>query len=155
LFVCGASTESARKFINAARQGKTPVFSLPQEMMWGAELSAAAAEAITRRVMAAFDSHPRVILNIGLPLVRDAAIARQLSHFVVRIAESVLRRVRIANVFAEGGATSAELVRCMGWARLAVQRELAPGVAVLAIEGGESTLLTIKPGTYDWPAKWT
>jgi uncharacterized protein YgbK (DUF1537 family) len=155
LFVCGTFAESARKFINAARRDRTPVFSLPQEMMWGAELSEAAAEAITLRVVAAFEAHPRVILNVGLPLVRSAAIARQLSHFVVRIAESVLRRVRIANVFAEGGATSAELVRCMGWARLVVQRELAPGVAVLAVEGEESTLLTIKPGTYAWPAKWT
>lgn len=155
LFVCGTSTESARKFLTTARRVGVPVFSLPQEMTWGAELSNAAAEAITGRVIAAFESHPRVILSVGLPLVRNAAIARQLSHFVVRIAESVLRRVRIANVFAEGGATSAELVRCMGWARLAVQRELAPGVAVLAVEGGESTLLTIKPGTYAWPAKWT
>ena len=155
LFVCGTSTESARKFINAARQDRTPVFSLPQEMMWGAELSDAAAEAITRRVMAAFDAFPRVILNVGLPLVRNAVIARRLSHFVVRIAESVLRQVRIARVFAEGGATAAELVSCMGWARLAVQRELAPGVAVLAIGGTESTILTIKPGTYAWPARWT
>jgi len=78
-----------------------------------------------------------------------------LSHFLVGIAGSVLQRVRIANVFAEGGATSAELVRYMGWARMAVQQELAPGVAVLAIDGSESTLLTIKPGTYAWPAKWT
>ncbi len=155
LFVCGTFTESGRKFIRAARRGKTPVFSLPQEMMWGAELSTAAAKAITERVKLAFDSHNRVILTVGLPLVRDVAISRRFSQFVVRIAESVLRRVRIARVFAEGGATSAELVRCMGWARLAVRRELAPGVAVLAVDGGESTVLTIKPGTYAWPAKWT
>ncbi|MGH7993978.1 MAG: four-carbon acid sugar kinase family protein, partial [Limisphaerales bacterium] len=80
LFVCGTSTESARKFINAARRCKAPVFSLPQEMIWGAELSAPAAAAITQRVMAAFESHPRVILNVGLPMVRDLAIARGLSH---------------------------------------------------------------------------
>ena len=155
LFVCGTFTESARKFIEAARRRKTPVFSLPQEMIWGAELSIPAAEAITRRVVDAFNSSRRVILNVGLPLVRDSAIARQFSGFVVRIAESVLRQAKIAGVFAEGGATSAELVRSMGWARLTVQRELAPGVAALAVEGDESTLLTIKPGTYAWPAKWT
>jgi uncharacterized protein YgbK (DUF1537 family) len=155
LFVCGTFTESARKFINEARQRRIPVFSLPQELMWGADLSVPAAAAITQRVVAAFDAHTRVILNVGLPLVRDIAIARRLSQFVVRIAGSVLRRRRIAHVFAEGGATAAELVRCMGWARLTVQRELAPGVATLAVEGGKPTLLTIKPGTYAWPAKWT
>jgi len=155
LFVCGTFTESARKFVSAARRRKTPVFSLPQELAWGGELSATVADAIAQRVTAAFDSHPRVILNVGLPPVRNMAVARRLSHFVVQIAELVLRRVPIANVFAEGGATAAELVRRMGWARLTVQREHAPGVATLAVEGGQSILLTIKPGTYVWPAKWT
>jgi hypothetical protein len=35
-----------------------------------------------------------------------------------------------------------------------VLRELAPGVARLAA-GDERIILTIKPGTYAWPAKWT
>ena len=94
-------------------------------------------------------------MNVGLPPVRNMAVARRLSYFVVQVAELVLRRVAIANVFAEGGATAAELVRRMGWARLAVQREHAPGVATLAVEGSQSILLTIKPGTYAWPAQWT
>ena len=49
-----------------------------------------------------------------------------------------MRQVPVARVFAEGGATAAELVRRMGWPRLTVLRELAPGVATLAVEGGES-----------------
>jgi len=155
LFVCGTFAGSARKFVSAARRRKTPVFSLPQELAWGGELSAPVAEAIAQRVTAAFDAHRRVILNVGLPPVRNPAVARRLSHFVVQIAELVLRQVPIANVFAEGGATSAELVRRMGWARLTVQHEHAPGVATLVVEGGRSILLTIKPGTYVWPAKWT
>ena len=155
LFVCGTITESSRKFVSAARRRKTPVFSLPQELAWGGELSALVADAIAQRVTAVFDVHRRVILNVGLPPVHNPAVARRLSHFVVQIAELVLRRAPIANVFAEGGATAAELVRRMGWARLTVQREHAPGVATLAIEGTRSILLTIKPGTYVWPARWT
>ena len=155
LFVCGTFTEASRKFVSAARRRKTPVFSLPQELAWGGELSVSVAEAIAQRVTTAYDGHRRVILNVGLPPVRNMAVARRLSYFVVQVAELVLRRVAIANVFAEGGATAAELVRRMGWARLAVQREHAPGVATLAVEGSQSILLTIKPGTYAWPAQWT
>jgi uncharacterized protein YgbK (DUF1537 family) len=155
LFVCGSSTESVRKFVTAARRRKQPVFSLPMELMWGAEFSAAAREAITQRVVTAFETNSRVILNVGLPPVRELAVARRLSDNVVQIAERVLRRAPIANVFAEGGATSAELVRRMGWARLTVLRELAPGVATLAVADGPAIWLTIKPGTYAWPAKWT
>jgi hypothetical protein len=43
----------------------------------------------------------------------------------------------------------------MGWSRLTVLRELAPGVATLAVETGESIQLTIKPGSYAWPEQWT
>ena len=154
-FIVGTSTLAARKFVVAERRKKTPVFSLPQELAWGAVFSAAAVEAVTQRVVAALALQPRVILNVVLPPVRDAEVARCLSDHVVRVAARVLRQLPAARVFAEGGATAAELVRRMGWARLEVVRELAPGVATLAVGGDENFLLTIKPGSYAWPAQWT
>jgi uncharacterized protein YgbK (DUF1537 family) len=154
-FVIGTSTQAARKFVVTARQRKTPVLSLPQELAWGAEFTPAAVEAVSQRVIGAFAGHDRVILNVGLPPVRDAQVAQRLSHQVVCVAQRVLRQVPVARIFAEGGATAAELVRCMDWARLEVVRELAPGVATLAVNAERSILLTIKPGSYSWPAKWT
>jgi uncharacterized protein YgbK (DUF1537 family) len=110
---------------------------------------------VTQRVVDGFQDNARVILAVGLPAVRDLEIARKLSKSVVRVAEQVMQRVPVARVFAEGGATAAELVRCMGWSRLTVLHELAPGVATLAVDSGESILLTIKPGSYAWPTQWT
>ncbi|MEY4917825.1 MAG: hypothetical protein RL616_1738, partial [Verrucomicrobiota bacterium] len=154
-FIVGTATTAARTFVAAARRGKTPVFALPQELAWGATFSAAAVEAVTLRVASALTLNSRVILNVGLPQVRDAEVAGRLSDHVVRVAERVLRSVPVENIFAEGGATAAELVRRMGWARLEIVRELAPGVAMLAVGGDKKFLLTIKPGSYSWPAKWT
>ena len=154
-FIVGTSTQAARKFVVAARRQTTPVVSLPQELAWGAVFSATAVAAVTQRVVAAFALRPRVILNVGLPPVRDAEIAGRLSDHVVRVAERVLRQVPVARVFAEGGATAAELVRRMGWARLEVVSERAPGVATLAVAGEKNLWLTIKPGTYAWPVEWT
>ena len=154
-FIVGTATIAARKFIAAERRKKVAVFALPQELAWGATFSPAAVAAVTQRVVAAFALNSRVILNVGLPQVRDAEVAGRLSGHVVRVAERVLRSLPVENVFAEGGATAAELVRRMGWTRLEVVREFAPGVAMLAVEGKHKTLLTIKPGTYTWPAQWT
>jgi uncharacterized protein YgbK (DUF1537 family) len=154
-FISGTSTHEARHFVQAEKRRKTPVFSLPQELAWGAEFTPAAVVAVTQRVVDAFQESARVILAVGLPPVRDVEIARRLSKNVVLVAEQVMRRVAVAQVFAEGGATAAELVRRMGWLRLTVLNELAPGVATLAVDSGESILLTIKPGTYAWPAQWT
>ena len=155
LFVCGTGSQSSRKFVRAARECGTPVFSLPLELMWSAEFTPGAAEVISQRVVSMFQSNSRVILNVGLPPVRETSVARRLSDHLVQIAELVLRQVEVGHVYAEGGATAAELVRRMGWARLSALREPAPGVATLAIEGNESQLLTVKPGTYAWPANWT
>jgi uncharacterized protein YgbK (DUF1537 family) len=155
LFVCGTSAQSSRLFVKAARERGTPVFSLPLELAWSAEFTPGAAEVISQRVVAAFASSARVILNVGLPPVRVVPVARRLADHLVQIAVLVLRRVDVGHVYAEGGATAAELVRRMGWARLSVQSEPAPGVATLAIEGNAAQLLTVKPGSYAWPEQWT
>jgi uncharacterized protein YgbK (DUF1537 family) len=154
-FVSGTSTRQARQFVQAEKRLKIPVFTLPQELGWGSEFTPEAVESVTNRVVAGFQDQPRVVLAVGLPHVADAAIARQLSECVVRVAEPVLRQVPVARVFAEGGATAAELVRRMGWSRLTVLHEAAPGVATLAVDSGDPILLTIKPGSYAWPAEWT
>jgi uncharacterized protein YgbK (DUF1537 family) len=154
-FVSGSSTAVARKFATAARRGKTPVFSLPLELAWGAELLPEVSRTIGQRIVSAFESHPRVVLTVGLPPVRNELVSRGLSGHVVQIAESALRQLEVGRVYAEGGATAAELVWRMGWSRMKVMRELAPGVATLAVAGEKSILLTIKPGSYAWPERWT
>jgi uncharacterized protein YgbK (DUF1537 family) len=154
-FVCGTSTVAARKFVAAARRDKSAIFSLPLELAWGAELLPAVSEAIGQRIVQALDSNPRAVLTVGLPPVRDVSISRRLSNHVAQIAESALRHLEAGHVFAEGGATAAALARRMGWTRLKILRELAPGVATLAVAGRKNFLLTIKPGSYAWPAKWT
>ncbi|HTS16209.1 MAG TPA: four-carbon acid sugar kinase family protein [Verrucomicrobiae bacterium] len=152
LFICGTASGSSRKFVTSARARRVPVVSLPRELARGDRFTAASVDAIARQVIAAVCSHSRVIVNIGLPMVRDRRIARRLAIHLVRVAGSVLRRGAIHHVYVEGGATAAELVRRMGWERLTVVREVAPGVATLAVEGNPDFLLTIKPGSYVWPA---
>ncbi len=151
LFVCGTTSQSGRDFLAAARTRRTPIFSLPAELAWNAEFTQAAMEAIAGRVIAALHSHSRVILNVGLPRLRDAAKARPLVLHLVELAGTVLRQAEIGHVYAEGGATAAALMRRMNWHRLSVLRELAPGVATLMVQDDRSMLLTIKPGSYVWP----
>ena len=155
LFVCGTASKSVQVLVKSARATQVPVFGLPQELMWGKDFSHGAREVISQRIVAAFKASRRVVLCVGLPAVRDVSSARRLVEHLVDIAELVLRRVAVKNIFAEGGATSAELVRRMNWPRLEVCREWAPGVATLAVAGEHSQWLTIKPGSYAWPEQWT
>jgi uncharacterized protein YgbK (DUF1537 family) len=124
-------------------------------LIWGARLSPGARQVISQRVVEAFEQAQRVILCVGLPPVHDVQVARSLAGNLVDIAELVLPRVDVKNIFAKGGATSAELVRRMKWPRLEVRREWATGVATLAVAGADPLWLTIKPGSYSWPEEWT
>ena len=147
LFVSGSASESARQFVEANRRRGVPVFGLPA----GAALTPAFIRNRVREISAAFRSQLRIILNVGLPPVRSKPAAARLTVHLARIAAAVQRQVEVSRLFAEGGATAMELIRQTGWERLKVQREEAPGVATLAVEGS-NTLLTIKPGSYAWPA---
>jgi uncharacterized protein YgbK (DUF1537 family) len=155
LFVCGTASHSTKRLLTSSRSAQVPVFSLPLELMWGADFSAGACEVIAQRVIHSLASHRRVVLCVGLPPVQDFKVARRLSAYLVEITEQVLRQVPVKNIFAEGGATSAELVRRMKWGRIEVKREWAPGVATLSVGGQSAQRLTIKPGSYSWPERWT
>jgi uncharacterized protein YgbK (DUF1537 family) len=155
LFICGTASKAGHHLVKSARKSRVPVFTLPHELMWGNDLSAGAHDAISQRIVQAFDTGRRVVLGVGLPTVGNVQAARRLSTSLIDIAERVLRQVEIKYVFAEGGATSAELVRRMKWSRLEVRREWAPGVATLAVATANPLWLTIKPGSYFWPEAWT
>jgi uncharacterized protein YgbK (DUF1537 family) len=154
LFVSGTTSESSRKFVRAARESGVPVFSLPLVVAQGETFSAEMARTIAESAVAALQTNPRVILSVGLPLVSDRVVAKSLAGFLVEVAELVVRAARVRLLYVDGGATAALLLRRLGWTRLNVIGELAPGVATLAVEHNPGMWLTIKPGSYSWPASY-
>jgi len=93
-----------------------------------------------------------VILAVGRPLLKNPSAATKLSEHLVNIAVRIIERASPDHVYAEGGATAAELVRHLVWRRLTVLREVAPGVTTLSLPERNAPLLTIKPGSYPgWP----
>jgi len=157
LYICGSASKSVQVLVKAAKAARTPILGLPKELIWDMNFTPEACQVLSQRVVAAFGKSRRVILRVGLPPAHKAAVAGRLAKHLVDIAECVLGRVAVKNIFAEGGATSAELVRRMKWPRLRVMREWAPGVATLAVAGSgpAAQWLTIKPGSYAWPENWT
>jgi uncharacterized protein YgbK (DUF1537 family) len=151
LFVCGSASEATRKFVAGQAQHGVPVFSLPDKLAAVGAFDAPENSALAARVVAALQVAPRVILHVGLPPVSDISLAELLAVHLVRVAKAVLRLAPVGHVFAEGGATAVGLARGMGWHRLAVKSELAPGVVTLSVIGAGLERLTIKPGSYRWP----
>ena len=164
IFVCGSISESSRQFVRKSREHGTPIFSLPESAA-RLDFDATFLDPIAKQAASALNKIPRIILNIGLPLIADKTISKSLSTHLAHLAQSVLQRIATptavpnsrlptrnsTHFYVEGGATATELVQRMDWQRLAVVEEIAPGTATLSVEADRHLLLTIKPGSYPWP----
>jgi uncharacterized protein YgbK (DUF1537 family) len=152
LFICGSASETSCTFAREAQARGGSVLSLPESLAQKTSLDENEVNDLSAKLATAVKTHRRAILNVGLPVVSDKAIATRLLNQLGAVAERTLRAGGIQHVFAEGGSTAAELVRRMGWTRLKVVKEEARGVVTLAPEGAGELLLTMKPGSYVWPA---
>jgi len=80
----------------------------------------------------------------------EASSQMILSRLVEVVAE-LLETASAGRLFVEGGRTASALVRRMGWARVSVCRQYAPGVVAMQCHAAPRTILTVKPGSYSWP----
>jgi len=154
LFICGSASETSCAFTREAQAKGTPLVSLPESVGKEGAVSSEQSDDLLERLSTALKLNRRAILNVGLPVVSGQALSGNLLNSLGAVAEKALRSRKIGHVFAEGGSTAAEIVRRMGWTRLKVMREEARGVVTLAPEGAGDLLLTMKPGSYVWPARW-
>ena len=150
LFICGSTSESSKSFIHTMRERGVSVFSLPQELLKGSALADSRARRLADDIISACSLQRRVILSIGLPLVKDAQIAERLTDDLIKVASMVLAQKLVGHVYCEGGATAAALMNRMDWNRLELIGEICPGVATVS-PSGTDLHFTMKPGTYDWP----
>jgi uncharacterized protein YgbK (DUF1537 family) len=152
LFVCGSTSNLTAQFVSETGKRGVPVFNCRPP--GGSRLSVrwVTVQSVARQVIFEFRSHQRLVLNIGRPFIEKRAVARKLAGHLAEIAALVIADAKPDHVYAEGGATAAALVRQLGWSRMKVLEERAPGVITLTLPGRSKPLLTIKPGSYPgWP----
>ena len=155
LFVCGSTSERSRRALQAGRERGVHVLSIPEALFRGEGAAEDLMQRWTGAAGAALDKAPAVVLAIDRPGSHDSPAAARLEGLLAEAAERVLRREPVSGLFVEGGATAAALIHRLGWTRLTVLRELAPGVVCLRSDGPQAPPLTIKPGSYAWPeALW-
>jgi uncharacterized protein YgbK (DUF1537 family) len=104
-----------------------------------------------RRAVDALRTRSRALLKTSSTIVSGVEGARRVADQLARLAAAITREAPVSEVYAEGGATAAQFLRRLAAERLDVVREVAPGVVTLAVAGGASLRVTLKPGSYVWP----
>jgi uncharacterized protein YgbK (DUF1537 family) len=155
LFVCGSASAQSRAVRQEFERRGIPVLFVPKGRRAPAGSPADLLPAWTEAAAAALASHSQVLLCIDPDSPRDPEGPGTLVNDLLDGVETLLGRAAIDHLYVEGGYTASALIRRLGWTRMKVDRELAPGVVSLEVQGERRRLLTVKPGSYRWPdAVW-
>jgi uncharacterized protein YgbK (DUF1537 family) len=155
LFVSGSLAESSLNFLAGCAAREWPVLMMPYELFAGLGPARAHCAVWARRVIEALGQQPRVAIGIGQPTLPGRREGARLGRWLTETVRLVLAGVRPDRVCVEGGSTSAQLLRRLGWKRLNVECEFHRGVTAVRPPVRNGALLVFKPGSYDWPAVLT
>jgi uncharacterized protein YgbK (DUF1537 family) len=91
------------------------------------------------------------VVAIARPALEAPRVVEALAGRLAEVVGRLVERGAVARLFVEGGATASAVLRRLGWTRLSVRREVAPGVVALEPLPAGRVIVTIKPGSYPWP----
>ena len=152
LLVSGTASPMAAARIRELSQAGTIVLSLSKNRALRRSTDGAEELRQLDLCVTALHEHGRAVLCLGRPRTKKASkTAASRVQSLAALAAGVLQRCAPDRVLVEGGATAARLVEQLGWSRLHVLREWAPGVVELTAEHTAKPALIIKPGSYPWP----
>lgn len=153
LFVCGSGSVSSHKAIEEARSRGVPVCEMPSEFFQTDKPPGEAFQRWSDDSVSAFQQHSQVIVTVGQPAAQNPALTQRIRDYTAVLVADVLKRIAVEELWIEGGATASAVVRHLRWRRFFPCQELSPGVVRMRVEGKRKPYLTVKPGSYPWPAK--
>jgi uncharacterized protein YgbK (DUF1537 family) len=156
LVILGSRAATSRETVTIARGRGIPVVPMPRELYDGRD--ADAMERWSAAVLGALTGSDVVVIAVGhadggSPLP-DVVPMELLPVRLAELASATLARWPGGlHLVVSGGTTASAIVRRLGWDRLRVTTELAPGVVHLRVPGLTHLSITVKPGSYGWPLR--
>ncbi|MFQ5739430.1 MAG: four-carbon acid sugar kinase family protein [Acidobacteriota bacterium] len=150
--VSGSASLQSRQSIEDFERTGIPVLPMPLPLFKGTENPKQWLRQWARAVEQAFQTCRCVVVHIGQPVATDRERATAPSRYLAQVWGTVLGDCPVAHLCIEGGSTASRLVRHLGWSQFQVYAEIEPGILCLRRPGEPSPLLTLKPGSYPWPA---
>jgi uncharacterized protein YgbK (DUF1537 family) len=151
LFVCGSGAAWMAGRGAEARAKGIPILPMPEALF--RETASGTIDVWVRAAVDALRSRGAAMMSIGSETMHPSP-SQLLVPLVAAVGE-VMAQVSVGGLYVEGGATAAELVRCMKWRRLAALPVALHGVGVLSpLDTAERCpVLCLKPGSYPWPSQ--
>jgi D-threonate/D-erythronate kinase len=154
LYVCGSSFRKSQEVVLTEKSRGGPVSYMPSALFRGREALEEQYEGWCEEIFSFLTTRGKAIVAIDPAFAEDAmADARQLREKTAKVVSMVFERARVHELLLEGGSTASSVLRHLGITNFQPVREHAPGVIRMRVAGHPDLCLTVKPGSYDWPAE--
>ncbi|MCC6681975.1 MAG: hypothetical protein IT445_13830 [Phycisphaeraceae bacterium] len=152
LMLCGSTAEADRHAAERAGALGLPVRSMPLPLPRTDSQRERWIEAWRHEILESLSSGGGVVVTTPARYLTDAMQSGELAPLLARVVSEVLGRHALDEVLVSGGTTAGALMDALGGQAFRVSGEWAPGVVRLAFEQERKFGITLKPGSYHWPA---
>ncbi|WP_461451535.1 four-carbon acid sugar kinase family protein [Mucilaginibacter sp.] len=153
LFVCGTTHDDSRQLVKKVAYNEGPISYMPKVIIATAKNEESLFDNWANEIVSLLKIHKKAIVAIDENTTRKVAItAADLRDKKARVIEKVFQKIAINELLVEGGSTAAAIINRLNFNKFSPVAELGPGVIKMKVEGIDDLFLTLKPGSYQWPA---
>jgi D-threonate/D-erythronate kinase len=149
LIVCGSSLSNTEK-IKAQMVYLEPRIAELAGLHTCIEQTDRDLDELTESIAGAFNDHQTVVMLLDIEKKTEYRNIQKLPACLAEIVSRVIQKVTVQELFVEGGTSSSEIVRKMGWRNFEPSHIIGEGIIRMNVIGSEMHL-TVKPGSYKWP----
>ena len=153
LYVCGSASKNSRNAIERAKAGGAVVCEIPDQLYADRGDRSLALYQWAEKIVRELTKKHTVVVAINRPLHSHAGAPEKLAHYTAEVVERVLQNSdEVGELVIEGGATFSAIAHRLEFKTFFPRQEYAPGVVGMWVGGPTELSVTVKPGSYSWPA---
>jgi len=153
LFVCGSTHDKSRQFIKEIATHGGSVSYMPLNIITEVNPPKHLFEIWADEIVSLLSTNKKAIIAIDGDTTKNTTItAASLRNKKATVVELVFQKIAIKELLIEGGSTAAAIINRLNFNRFSPVKRLGPGVIKMKVDNTDDLFLTLKPGSYDWPA---
>ena len=153
LYLCGSGFPSSREAVMAARAQGGRAVEMPDEVYFSDDPRQFMLDRWASDVIAALSESDRVIVAALQSPGDNSLSPQQITLAMAEVARQAVANGAVDELLIEGGATSQAVIAALDIERLYPSQSLAPGVTRMRVDNYPGLHITMKPGSYRWPAE--
>ncbi|HEX8021323.1 four-carbon acid sugar kinase family protein [Mucilaginibacter sp.] len=153
LFVFGSTFYQGKLNLNDGKHNNIPVHYVPAATICAETSGDHVHGLFASHVASSIVAENNAIIAINPDFIKDIKVDPVLlSHKMAAIVKQVIEHTSLHELLIEGGATAWAILERLNIEKLYPSKLIAPGVIHMRVAGNNQLCLTLKPGSYPWPA---